>query len=137
MNLADVRRQISLCVSPTSRPRGLGLQGKAAIPRRGERRPSIVEEKKGEGPAARHHRRYGPPKHPNDRCPRGPPGPPGESAGQSHSARRPGARRDLKRPARPPPPHRNCRRCNRGKLSTSGVPPTFSSLSQLRPDRRI
>ncbi|KAJ1188942.1 hypothetical protein NDU88_005698 [Pleurodeles waltl] len=44
---------------PFSRARGLGLQGKAAIPRRGERRPSIVEEK---GRAvAQHHRRYGPP----------------------------------------------------------------------------
>ncbi|KAJ1215220.1 hypothetical protein NDU88_002829 [Pleurodeles waltl] len=108
MNLADVRRQINLCVSHTSRPRGLGLQGKAAIPRHGETRPSIVEEKERGGPAARHHRRYGPPKHPDDRCPRGPPGPRGKAQGspvqrgsREHAATLRGRPNPLRRTATP------------------------------------
>ncbi|KAJ1101207.1 hypothetical protein NDU88_006279 [Pleurodeles waltl] len=114
---------------PEPSARAPDLQAARSRPSRHGRDPQARREKavncegEGGGGVARHHRRYGPPEHPNERCHGGPPGFWGECADQSHSARRPGARRTPKRPVGPPAPHRNCRRCNGGKPPTSGVPP--------------
>ncbi|KAJ1218072.1 hypothetical protein NDU88_005658 [Pleurodeles waltl] len=126
------------CGHPTSRPCGPGLQGKAAIPRRGERRPSIVEEMG--GPAAQHHCRYGPPEHPNERCHGGPPGPRGKAqtsptqrGSREHAVPRRGRfdpraapqlpplqRGEAANIRRPPPSHRSASSVLAGEFSKLG-----------------
>ncbi|KAJ1118784.1 hypothetical protein NDU88_006971 [Pleurodeles waltl] len=111
---------------PASRPRGPVPQGTAAVPRPSEGRPSIVKEEEGV-PAARLHRRYGPPAHLSERCPLGPPGSPREAqpspvqrGGREHAAPRGGRFNLLRRTAisplqwgeaadirRSPPSHRS------------------------------
>ncbi|KAJ1117172.1 hypothetical protein NDU88_005372 [Pleurodeles waltl] len=175
MDLANVRRQISLCVngtrpehqytsshsglsfasiappdlshdpatstcsivfkcapqaSPTISPPGHAVQALKARPHSPDaaREGTQSWRRKG-GPVVRHHSRYGPPQSTPMITASGHPGPRGNNAGQSRSTWRPGARLDLKVAARPLAPHRNCRRCNRGKPSASGDPPTPSHRS--------
>ncbi|KAJ1138988.1 hypothetical protein NDU88_005367 [Pleurodeles waltl] len=89
---------------PAARPPGRAVQAFKTWPRSpGAAREGRQSWRRGGGPAARHHRRYGPPEHPNERCHGGPPGSRGKAqtsptqcGGREHAAPRRG-RSDLPR----------------------------------------
>ncbi|KAJ1179477.1 hypothetical protein NDU88_004711 [Pleurodeles waltl] len=140
MNLVNVRRQVTQRAAPSTRPSY--LQATRSRPSRQGHDPQAWREKafnRGGGKGGARSTTpppIMPPKHPNDRCPRGPPGPRGNA--QASPTQRSGWELATTLRGQLDPSH-----CTATVAAATGEainirrPPILSSLGRLHPDRII